>query len=234
MLNKDDAVDHGTVSVDLSSVLASVGGLLQDDYGWNSFEHSYWLDTIPFGMEFGPANGTPTGRDPPRSLSPSLLLLSRPPLDRLGRPLLTDRLPVPGAVSPVPGGNEHVHLGSLPAARQSEPPDPPRALVPCVHGGARPPRTGPLGAATAATCAARATKMVASREPGRRPRRQPWLRSCDLFSSNLRRFSAAGTRCALRFRRRCRGAGENGRLDHDDEVRMNGGFVRRPSTIADE
>jgi len=61
VLNKDDAVDHGTVSVDLSSVLASVGGLLQDNYGWDNFARSYWLDTIPFGMEFGPANGTLTG-----------------------------------------------------------------------------------------------------------------------------------------------------------------------------
>ena len=61
VLNKDDAVDHGTVSVDLSSVLASVGQLLQDDYGWDNFDRSYWLDTIPFGMEFGPANGTLTG-----------------------------------------------------------------------------------------------------------------------------------------------------------------------------
>jgi hypothetical protein len=62
VLDKREAVDHGTVRVDLSSVLAAAGGLLQRDYGWRDFGRSYWLDTIPFGMEFGPASGTLTGR----------------------------------------------------------------------------------------------------------------------------------------------------------------------------
>jgi Glycosyl hydrolase family 12 len=61
VLNKNDAVDRGTVNVDLSSVLAAVGNLLQHDYGWTGFERSYWLDTIPFGMEFGPSSGALTG-----------------------------------------------------------------------------------------------------------------------------------------------------------------------------
>ncbi len=61
VLDKADAVTHGTVQVDLSSVLAAAGSLLQRDYGWHDFESSYWLDTIPFGMEFGPASGTLTG-----------------------------------------------------------------------------------------------------------------------------------------------------------------------------
>jgi hypothetical protein len=61
VLDRADAANHGTISVDLSSVLADVGGLLRRDYGWSDFQSSYWLDTIPFGMEFGPANGALTG-----------------------------------------------------------------------------------------------------------------------------------------------------------------------------
>jgi hypothetical protein len=54
LLNSADAVASGTISVDLSSVFSAVGNLLQSDYGWSNVEADYWLDTIPFGMEFGP------------------------------------------------------------------------------------------------------------------------------------------------------------------------------------
>lgn len=58
VLNQGHTVEKGTVSVDLSQVLSKVGTLLQDDYGWSSFSTSHWLDTIPFGIEFGPESGT--------------------------------------------------------------------------------------------------------------------------------------------------------------------------------
>jgi len=58
VLSKADVIRQGTVSVDISSVLSNVGTLLQDDYRWTDFRRSYWLDTIPFGMEFGPASGS--------------------------------------------------------------------------------------------------------------------------------------------------------------------------------
>jgi hypothetical protein len=60
-LNAADVVDKGSVSVDLSSVLSAVGTLLQNNYGWRNFGENYWLDTIPFGMEFGPQGGSLTG-----------------------------------------------------------------------------------------------------------------------------------------------------------------------------
>jgi len=31
---------------------------LQNNYGWSDFRESYWLDSVPFGMEFGPQAGT--------------------------------------------------------------------------------------------------------------------------------------------------------------------------------
>ncbi len=64
VLNHADTVSRGTVSVDLSAVLSDVGTLLQRDYGWSSFRESYWLDSIPFGMEFGPESGLLSGADP--------------------------------------------------------------------------------------------------------------------------------------------------------------------------
>jgi hypothetical protein len=64
VLNKADALSNGTVSVDLSSVLSVVGDLLQNNYGWRDFRSSYWLDSIPFGMEYGPQSGTLTGAGP--------------------------------------------------------------------------------------------------------------------------------------------------------------------------
>ena len=64
VLNGEDIVNQGTVSVDISSVLSAVGGLLQEDFHWSDFSRRYWLDTIPFGMEFGPQSGTLSGTDP--------------------------------------------------------------------------------------------------------------------------------------------------------------------------
>ena len=61
VLNKGSIVRSGTVSVDLSSILSGVGALLQDHYGWKDFGQQYWLDTIPFGMEYGPQSGTISG-----------------------------------------------------------------------------------------------------------------------------------------------------------------------------
>lgn len=61
VLNQAYVVGKGTVSVDLSSVLSAVGALLKNNYGWSDFRKSYWLDSIPFGMEFGPQSATLTG-----------------------------------------------------------------------------------------------------------------------------------------------------------------------------
>jgi glycosyl hydrolase family 12 len=64
----DDAhrVSKGTVRVDLSSALGAVGTLLEQNYGWSDFRNNYWLDTIAFGMEYGPANADPYGDGPTR------------------------------------------------------------------------------------------------------------------------------------------------------------------------
>jgi hypothetical protein len=64
VLNPADVVKDGTVSVDLTSALAGVGTLLQNDYGWTDFRDNYWLDTIPFGLEFGPQAQDSYGRGP--------------------------------------------------------------------------------------------------------------------------------------------------------------------------
>jgi hypothetical protein len=64
ILDKGDVTNNGTVSVDLSTVLSEVGTLLQNDFGWTNFRQHYWLDTIPFGMEFGPESATLTGAGP--------------------------------------------------------------------------------------------------------------------------------------------------------------------------
>ena len=61
VLNAGDVVPAGTVSVDVTKALSAVGLLLEQDYGWSDFASRYWLDTIPFGMEFGPANAHPWG-----------------------------------------------------------------------------------------------------------------------------------------------------------------------------
>ena len=57
VLNPTRIVSQGKVSVDLSAALGSVGTLLHDNYGWRPFASTYWLDTIAFGMEFGPPSG---------------------------------------------------------------------------------------------------------------------------------------------------------------------------------
>jgi hypothetical protein len=64
VLDAAHAVKQGAVRVDLSTALAAVGGLLQNNYQWSAFADSYWLDTIAFGMEFGPQNGDPYGAGP--------------------------------------------------------------------------------------------------------------------------------------------------------------------------
>jgi hypothetical protein len=61
VLNRTDTLNGGTMTVDLSAALAAVGQLLQKNYAWSSFEDNYWLDTISFGMEFGPDSGDPYG-----------------------------------------------------------------------------------------------------------------------------------------------------------------------------
>jgi hypothetical protein len=64
VLNAPNVVKQGTVTVDISAALADVGGLLQRNYGWAPFESSYWLDTVAFGMEYGPADAKPYSSGP--------------------------------------------------------------------------------------------------------------------------------------------------------------------------
>jgi hypothetical protein len=64
VLTGAEVVSEGTVSVDLSSALAEVGSLLRDTYGWRGFSEHYWLDTVPFGLEFGPGSATLSGNGP--------------------------------------------------------------------------------------------------------------------------------------------------------------------------
>jgi len=66
VLKRPHVVERGTVSVDLSAVLAAAGSFLQQNYGWQGFEQHYWLDTVPFGIEFGPQNASPSAADPVR------------------------------------------------------------------------------------------------------------------------------------------------------------------------
>jgi hypothetical protein len=61
VLDADRTIEQGTATVDLSAALAVVGSLLENRYGWTNFATSYWLDTIAFGMEFGPSGGDPYG-----------------------------------------------------------------------------------------------------------------------------------------------------------------------------
>jgi Glycosyl hydrolase family 12 len=55
---------QAAVNVDISAALADVGGLLQHNYGWAPFASTYWLDTIAFGMEYGPQDANPYGSGP--------------------------------------------------------------------------------------------------------------------------------------------------------------------------
>ena len=54
----------GTVSVDLSSVLSAAGQLLEKQYAWSDFADHYWLDTVPFGIEFGPQSAQVSATGP--------------------------------------------------------------------------------------------------------------------------------------------------------------------------
>jgi len=64
VLDAARTIKEGAVTVDLSAALASVGSLLENNYGWSNFAASYWLDTIAFGMEFGPDSADPYGAGP--------------------------------------------------------------------------------------------------------------------------------------------------------------------------
>jgi hypothetical protein len=64
VLNSADATQQGTVTVDLSAALAAAGTVLQNNYGFAPFASTYWLDTIAFGMEFGPQSANAYGDGP--------------------------------------------------------------------------------------------------------------------------------------------------------------------------
>lgn len=66
VLNRTQIVGRGLVSVDLRAVLSAASLLLQHNYGWPRLGTHYWLDTAPFGVEFGPAGGNPAGSGPAR------------------------------------------------------------------------------------------------------------------------------------------------------------------------
>lgn len=63
ILDHNDVVADGSVEVDLSGVLTAAGDLLRQDFGWNGID-GYWLDTVPFGIEFGPASASAYGQEP--------------------------------------------------------------------------------------------------------------------------------------------------------------------------
>ena len=91
VLDGADRVRRGTVGVDLSTALSGAGNLLQTTYGWTDFRQTYWLDTVPFGMEFGPGSAAPYDSGPTALLLHPLVLLPRAGRDG-GRPgLLRDR-----------------------------------------------------------------------------------------------------------------------------------------------
>jgi hypothetical protein len=64
VLDRGDIVSNGLVSVDLSAVLSVAGRIVHDVYGWPDLGAHYWLDTAPFGVEFGPASGKPMDSGP--------------------------------------------------------------------------------------------------------------------------------------------------------------------------
>jgi hypothetical protein len=66
VLDRGDIVSDGLVSVDLSAVLSTAGRIVHDVYGWPDLGQHYWLDTAPFGVEFGPASGNPMDSGPSR------------------------------------------------------------------------------------------------------------------------------------------------------------------------
>lgn len=54
-----DKVHRGRMSVDLGAVLTSADRVLRDTYRWPSPARHYWLDTVSFGIEFGPRSADP-------------------------------------------------------------------------------------------------------------------------------------------------------------------------------
>jgi hypothetical protein len=64
ILHRPYVVSRGTVSVDLSAVFTAASQLLEEDFHWTNVSAHYWLDTIPFGMEFGPPNGAVSSSGP--------------------------------------------------------------------------------------------------------------------------------------------------------------------------
>jgi len=63
ILDRADLVAAGSVRVDLSGILSAAGDLLRQDFGWDGID-GYWLDTVPFGIEFGPHSATAYGQEP--------------------------------------------------------------------------------------------------------------------------------------------------------------------------
>ncbi len=57
----DDPTEQGDTAVDLSAALGAVGTVLHSNYGWAPFASTYWLDTIAFGIEYGPRDANPYG-----------------------------------------------------------------------------------------------------------------------------------------------------------------------------
>ncbi len=66
VLDRGDIVSDGLVSVDLSAVLSMAGRIVHVVYGWPDLGRHYWLDTAPFGVEFGPATGKAWDSGPSR------------------------------------------------------------------------------------------------------------------------------------------------------------------------
>jgi hypothetical protein len=64
--DRANVVARGRVSVDLSAVLAAAGRVLHRNYGWADPAKRYWLDTVSFGVEFGPSSGDPYEAGPLR------------------------------------------------------------------------------------------------------------------------------------------------------------------------
>ena len=72
----------------------------EQNYGWRDFESNYWLDTIAFGMEFGPENADPYG-DGPTHFSLDLdVLLPRSRSDGRASCVLSARFAAVEAASP--------------------------------------------------------------------------------------------------------------------------------------
>ena len=66
VLDQGSRVRNGTVSLDLHVVLERTAALLREDYGWANFTSRYYLDSVPFGIEFGPGDASLYGAGPAR------------------------------------------------------------------------------------------------------------------------------------------------------------------------